>query len=115
MFFTEGEGLKPLLGMGWLREFSWTIRHIKKKTTITDQSEKDIIFTNFEKLFKANWTIKDIEKKIPLKPKHSRIKQRAKPIPFQLQSYVEKGISNQIDPDNYRKYKKHTKTVTYLR
>jgi len=56
--------------MDWLREFNWTMRHIEKPTTQTDQSERDEIITQFEKLFKTNQTIKDTETKIQLKSGH---------------------------------------------
>ena len=68
MFNTEREEIKPLLGMDWLRELNWMIRHIEKTTTITDQSEKDKIFTNFEKVFKTSRTIKDTESEMQRKP-----------------------------------------------
>ena len=54
MLVTEREDIKPLLGMDWLREFNWTIRHIKKTTTTSEQSEKYKIFTHIEKFFKTN-------------------------------------------------------------
>ena len=96
MFITEREDIKPLLGMDWLREFNWTIRHIEKTTRITDQSEKDKIITHFEMLFKTNRTIKDTDFKIQLKPGHAPIKQKARPIPYHSQSYIEKEINNLI-------------------
>ena len=39
ILITEREYIKLLLGIDSLREFNWTIRHIEKTTTITDQSE----------------------------------------------------------------------------
>ena len=90
MLITEREDIKPLLGMGWLRELNWTMRHIEKPTTPTDQSERNKIITPFEKLVQTNSTNKVTENKMQLKPGHIPIKQKARPIPCQLRNYVEK-------------------------
>ena len=86
MLITERQDIKPLLGMDWMREFNWTIRNIQN-TTLTDQSEKEK--THFEKPFETNRTCKDTKIKIELKPRHPPIKQKARPIPYHLRSYVE--------------------------
>ena len=57
MLNNEREHKKPLLGMDWLPEFNWLIKNIDSTTETTDNSEKDKIITNFEKLFKTNRTI----------------------------------------------------------
>ena len=51
MLITEREDIKPLLGMDWLGELNGTTRNIERSTTITDQSEIEKLFTNFEKFF----------------------------------------------------------------
>ena len=48
------------------------------------------INTHFEKLFTTNRIMKDTEIKIQLDLGHLSIKQKATPIPYQLQNYVEK-------------------------
>ena len=87
LLITERENIKPLLGMEWQREFNRTIRHIEKSTTPTDQSERDEKFTEFEKMFETNQTIKNAEIKKPLAPGHTSKKQKAKPILYHLQKY----------------------------
>ena len=64
MLITEGEDIKPLIGMDWLREFNWTTGNIESTRTLNNQSEKDKIITKFEKRLKTNPTIKDAEIKI---------------------------------------------------
>ena len=54
MFIAEREEIKLLLDVDWLREFNWRKQNIQSTTKTTDQSEKDRLFTNFEKLFKTN-------------------------------------------------------------
>ena len=85
---TEREDIYPLLGMDWPREFEWMMQTIGSATDTTDQSEKDWTIINFEKLFKGNRKIKDTENEIRLKPGHPPIKQKSRPIPYHLQSYV---------------------------
>ena len=63
MHITKREDIKPLHGMDWLRKYNWTTRNIESTTTISDQSEKDKINTNFEKLSETNRTIKDTRSK----------------------------------------------------
>ena len=117
---TEAEDTKPLLGMDWLREVNWTMRHIEKTTTITNQSKKDKKNTNFEKLFKMNRTIEDTEIKIQLKPGLPPIKQKARPIPHHFQGFDGKNI-NLIQSGHFEKVQKVDKdcfvspTVTTVR
>ena len=94
MLITEREDFKPLLGMDWIREINWIIRYFDQKTTLTDQSETEGKITQFEKLFKTNPTIKDIENKLQLKLGHLPIKQKDRPIPYHLQNYVKKEIND---------------------
>ena len=56
--------------MEWLGEFNWTIRHIEKSTTPTDQSERVEILTQFEKLSEKNGRTKDAQTKLQLEPGH---------------------------------------------
>ena len=90
ILITEREEIQALLGLDWQRQFNLTIRHIEKSTTQTDQSEGDEIFTQFEKLFKSNQTIKETEIKIQLKLGHLPMKQKARPIQYLLQNDSEK-------------------------
>ena len=78
-----------MLGLDWLRDIFWTIRNIESTMMLTDQSEKYKLITNFEKQFKTNRTNKDSEIKLQLNTGHPLIKQKAKPTPYQLRSYVE--------------------------
>ena len=70
MLITERDDIKPLLGMHWLREFNWTIRHIEKTTTLADYPGRGETVRQFKKLFKTKRTIKDTEIQIQLKPGH---------------------------------------------
>ena len=96
MLITEREDVKPLRGMDWLREFVWTIPHIKKIEARTDQSEREDKNTQFERLFKMNRTNKHTEIKIQLKPHHLPMKKKARPILYHSQNYVEKEMNNLI-------------------
>ena len=55
-----------------------------------DHSEKDENIAQFGKLIKTNQTNKDSEIKIQIKLAHLPMKQKARPIPYHLQNYVEK-------------------------
>ena len=106
MLITEPEDIKPLLGTDWLREINWTIRHIEKTTTPTDQSEKDEIITQFKKLFKTNQAIKDNENKKQIKMGHKPIKQKARPIPYHLHNFGGKEIYKLINSGHLKKIQK---------
>ena len=82
MFITEREDIKPILGLDGLREVNWTIRKFKMSTAPINQSKADKIFTNFEKLFKRNQTIKDTKIKKQSKAGHTPIKQKTRPLPY---------------------------------
>ena len=96
--------------MVWIRELNWTLGNIASTTTTTEQSEKHKIITIFEKLFKTNRTIEDTENKVQLKPGHPPIKQKARPIPYHLHSYVEKVINRLIE-SGHREKKQNLETV----
>ena len=51
IFITEREDIQQLLRNHWLRKFNWTTQNSESTTNATDQSEKDRLITNFEKLF----------------------------------------------------------------
>ena len=74
--------------------------------TPTDQSQRDEIFTRFEERLKMNQTMKDTESKIQIKPGHIPIKQKARPIPYNLQRYVEKEINKNIKSVHLEKVQK---------
>ena len=80
MLITSREDIIPLLGMDWLRRINLTIRHVKMTTTLIDQSERDEVITQFEKLFKRNRTIKDTEMKLQLKSGLLLRKQKVRPV-----------------------------------
>ena len=90
MLITEGEDIKLLLGVDWIWEVIGTMRLIQKSTTPTDQSERNEVFTQFEKLVKKSQTIKDTEIKIFLKSGHISMKQKARIIPYRLQKLCRK-------------------------
>ena len=102
---TAREHIKPLLCMHWLREFNWTIRHIEKTTTPTDQTERDEIITQIQKLFKRSRTIRDTEVKILLKSGHLPTKKKIKTIPYHLENFVQKEINNLIESRQLEKVK----------
>ena len=106
MLITERVDIKPLLGMDWLREYNWTIRHIEKWTTPTDHSEGDEKSAQFEKFFWTSRTINDTEVKIQLKPSHIPIKQKTRLIPFHIQNYFEKEINKQNKSGHLEKVQK---------
>ena len=92
--------------MDWLQKFNSTIRQIKKTAKLTDQSERDEINTQFEKLFKTNRTNKDTEINIQSKPGHPPTKQKTRPIPYHLKLHVAKGINNFIKSRHLKKLQK---------
>ena len=92
--------------MEWLREFNWTIRHIEKSTTPTDQSERVEILTQFEKRSETNGTTKDTQTNIQLEPGHIPIKQKTKPKPYPFQNYVVEDINQLIKSRHLEKVKK---------
>ena len=51
-------------------------------------SENERVISKFPDLFKNNTTIKDAEIEIQLKPRHYPVKQKARPIPLDLQEAV---------------------------
>ena len=63
-------------------------------TRPTDQSEIDEKITQFENLFRTIRIIIDTEMKIQLKPIHLPRKQKASPILYHSQNYIEKEINN---------------------
>ena len=92
--------------MDWLPEFNWLIQKIVSTTETTDNSEKDKIKTNVEKLFKTNQIKKNTEIKIHLKPGHLPKKLKARPIQYHLQSYVEKKLNKVIQTGCLEKIQK---------
>ena len=94
MLFTERDDINRYSVWIGFENFVWTMQIIERTTETTIQSETDRIFTNVEKLFKTNRTIQDIEKKEQLKPGHPSLKQKTRPLPCHLQSYV--AISTDI-------------------
>ena len=114
MLIIEREDTKPQLSMDWLQGFIWTERNIESTRTTTDQSEKDKN-TSFAIFFETKRTNKDTEIKLQLKPGHPPIKQKARPTPYHLQSYVQKEI-NKLIPSRHLEEKTLWKTiVSYLR
>ena len=89
--------------MDLMREFSWIKRSIESTTTTNDQSKEDKNFTNFEKLFKTNRTVKDTEIKLQMKPGYSPVKHKARRLPYHLFSYVEKDMKKLIQPGHLQK------------
>ena len=90
LLISERNDITPLLGMDWLKKFKLTIGKIRLDDN--NQSEKRQIVEKFPDLFENNTTIKDAEINIQLKPGHYPVKQKARPIPLQLQEAVGKEI-----------------------
>ena len=60
------------------------------------QSEREKVFGKFQDFFENNESIKDTEINIQLKPGHFPIKQKARPVPLQLQEDVERELKKLI-------------------
>ena len=88
LLITERNDITPLLGMDWLKKFKLTIGNIRLNEN--SQSEKKRIIEKFPDLFRNTTTMKDGKVNIQLKPGHYPVKQKARPIPLQLQDVVEK-------------------------
>ena len=100
---TERDDITPLLGMDWMKKFNLTIRNIQ--TDENNQSEKKPVIEKFSDLFKNNTTIKDAEINIQLKPGHYPVKQKARPIPLNLQEKVGKEPENLMKTGHLEKVK----------
>ena len=83
ILITERTDITPLLGMDWMKKFKITIGRIQ--LTEPNQSEKEKVIKKFPDLFGNNRTIKDTEMNIQLKTEHHPVKQKARPIPLNLQ------------------------------
>ena len=61
-----------------------------------NQSEREKVFNRFPDLFAKNETIKDTEINIQLKPEHSPIKPKSRPVPLHLQEVVGQELEKRI-------------------
>ena len=78
----------------------------RKVDNINHHSERDEIIIQFERLFKTIQTIKDTEIKIQLELGHLPVKQKAIPIPYPLQNYVEKEVNKLFKSGKLKKLQK---------
>ena len=101
ILITERTDITPLLGMDWMKAFKLTIGKIQLAEN--SQSEKERIFGKFRDLFENNETIKDTEKKIQLKSRHHPVKQKARPVPLQLQEDVGKELEKLFRTEHLEK------------
>ena len=90
ILITKRNDITPLLGVNGLKQQPITINKIQLDEQ-TNQSET--IYTQINKLFETNHTIKNIEVKIQIKPGCYPIQQKARPIPYHLQ----KDVKNELD------------------
>ena len=93
IIITQRDDITPLLGVNWLKQLPITINKISLGEP-TNQSEN--IYSKFNKLFKTNHTIKNIEVKIQMNPGCYPIQQKAGPIPYLLQKDVKTELDRQI-------------------
>ena len=103
ILITERNDITPLLGMDWMKKFKLTFGNIR--TEESNQSETKRVIEKFPDLFKNNTTIKDIEINIQLKPGHSPVKQKARPIPLHLQEDVGKELERSVKTGHLEKVK----------
>ena len=90
LLITERNDITLLLGMHWLKKFRLTIGNIRLAEN--SQLEKRQVVEKFTDLFINNTTTKDAERNIQLKPGQYPVKQKARPIPLNLQEAVGKKI-----------------------
>ena len=90
LLITERNDITLLLGMDWLKKFRLTIGNIRLAEN--SQLEKRQVVEKFTDLFINNTTTKDAEINIQLKPGQYPVKQKARPIPLNLQEAVGKKI-----------------------
>ena len=86
-----------------MKIFKLTIGNIQLAEN--NQSEKERIINKFPDLFENNETIKDIEIKIPLKPGHFPVKQKARPVPLHPQEDVGNELEKLIKSGHLEKIK----------
>ena len=103
ILITERNDITPLLGMDWMKKFKLTKGNIR--TEESNQSEKKKGIEKFPDLFENNTTIKDSDINIQLKPGHYPVKQKARPIPLQLQEDVGKELERIIKTGHLEKVK----------
>ena len=103
ILITERTDVTPLLGMDWMKKFKLTIRRIQLAEN--NQSECEKIFKKFPDSFENNDTIKDTEINIQLKPGHYPVKQKARPIPLQLQEVVGRELEKLMKSRHLEKVK----------
>ena len=101
ILITERADITPLMGMDWMKRFKLTIGKIQLAEV--EQSEKESIINKFPDLFENNWTIKDTEINIQLKPGHYPVKQKARPIPLHLQEDVGRELEKLIKTGHLEK------------
>ena len=87
-----------------MKKFKLTISKIQLAEI--NQSERDKVFNKFPDLFENNETIKDTEINIQLKPGHYPVKQKARPIPLQLQEDVGRELEKLIKSGHLEKNKR---------
>ena len=85
LLITKKTDATPLMGMDRMKSFRLTIG--KLQLTEINQSERPRIINKLPDLFENNRT-KNTQINIQLKPGHYPVKQKARPIPLQLQEDV---------------------------
>ena len=83
-----------------MKTFELTIERIQLAEI--NQSENEKVINKFPDLFENNKTIKDTEIKIQLKPGHFPVKQKARPVPLNLQEDVQRVLEKLIKSGHLR-------------
>ena len=84
-----------------MKKFNVTIGNIRLEDD--GQSEKRRVMEKFPDLFRNNTTITDTEVNNQLKPGHYPVKQKARPIPLQLQEEGGKELEKLIKTRHLKK------------
>ena len=92
LLITKRTDITPLLGVNWVKQLPITFNKISLDNK-THQSETTTIHAKFKKLFETNHIIKNTEVKIQIKPGCYPSQQKARPLPYHLQDYV----NNELD------------------
>ena len=101
ILITERTDITPLLGMDWMKKYKLTIGRIQLADN--NQSEREKVFNKFPDLFENIETLKDAEINIQLKPGHYPVKQKARPVPLNLQKDVGRELERLIKSGHLEK------------
>ena len=113
ILITERMDMTPLLGMDWMKKFKLTFEKIQLAKD--NQSEREKLFNKFTDLFENNETMKDTETNTHLKPGHYPVKQKARPVPLDLQADVGRELEKFLKTGHLEKINVWMKIVLFRR